>query len=266
MISDRKFDVIVEKYLEELRKRDILGMLGAAALSTATPTDAQIAHAPTVTHSITAQPTDLYKVAFDYIKRHEGLRLQPYKDIGGHLTIGIGHKILPGEDFSKGITIEQAYSLFKKDLNSKMVTARGLFPKFDSYPVDVKTALLDGIYRGDHRKEFRTTKLINTNRWAEAAKEYLRNADYVKSKQQDTGVWKRMYQNSQILTNYDKQIPRTESIQKDRIRKLKKGMDHKWKPPRSIARFQTIGITPDGVRREYPLFSGRGDSNSWTGG
>lgn len=40
----------------------------------------------------------------DFIKGYEKLRLKEYKDQAGNETIGYGHKILPGEDFSKGIT------------------------------------------------------------------------------------------------------------------------------------------------------------------
>lgn len=47
----------------------------------------------------------------DFIKRHEGLRLKPYSDQAGHSTIGYGHKIEPREDFSKGITAEEATAL-----------------------------------------------------------------------------------------------------------------------------------------------------------
>jgi lysozyme len=52
----------------------------------------------------------------DFIKGYEKLRLNEYKDQAGNETIGYGHKILPGEDFSKGITKAQALALLKSDV------------------------------------------------------------------------------------------------------------------------------------------------------
>ena len=50
------------------------------------------------------------------IKQYEGLRLQPYDDGAGNQTIGYGHKIKDGEDFSDGITEDQAEALLESDL------------------------------------------------------------------------------------------------------------------------------------------------------
>ncbi len=55
-------------------------------------------------------------VAIEFIKLFEGCRLHVYIDIAGLKTIGIGHLIRKGEDFSAGITREQAEELLKKDL------------------------------------------------------------------------------------------------------------------------------------------------------
>lgn len=56
-----------------------------------------------------------------YLKNEEGYRQFPYDDPGGHDagdadTVGFGHLILPGEDFSNGLTIAQAEALLEKDL------------------------------------------------------------------------------------------------------------------------------------------------------
>lgn len=45
----------------------------------------------------------------------EGLRLQPYQDEAGHPTIGVGHKIKPGEVFRK-ITKEEAMLILEEDV------------------------------------------------------------------------------------------------------------------------------------------------------
>lgn len=55
------------------------------------------------------------QTGLDKIKRHEGLRLYPYKDEAGHWTIGYGHKLLPGEWYDK-INEQQAEDLLRQDL------------------------------------------------------------------------------------------------------------------------------------------------------
>lgn len=46
----------------------------------------------------------------------EGCVLHVYKDAAGLPTIGVGHLIRKGEDFSTGLTTEQAQDLLQKDL------------------------------------------------------------------------------------------------------------------------------------------------------
>lgn len=53
----------------------------------------------------------------DLIKSHEGCRLTIYEDSRGFPTIGYGHKILPGEDFSAGMTQQEADVLLASDLS-----------------------------------------------------------------------------------------------------------------------------------------------------
>src|SRR5579872_1827793 len=49
------------------------------------------------------------------IESFEGLRLEVYNDAAGLPTIGYGHLITVGEDFSNGLTLEQAQELLAKD-------------------------------------------------------------------------------------------------------------------------------------------------------
>lgn len=51
---------------------------------------------------------------FNFIKSHEGCRLQAYRDVGGTLTIGWGHT--SGVTEGMTITQEQADAMFKADL------------------------------------------------------------------------------------------------------------------------------------------------------
>lgn len=61
-------------------------------------------------------PENLAKLK-DQIKRHEGVRLKPYKDTVGLWTIGVGHLLgetLP-EKYKNGITQEECDALYEKD-------------------------------------------------------------------------------------------------------------------------------------------------------
>jgi lysozyme len=57
---------------------------------------------------------------------HAGPALIPYNDKFGYMTIGYGHKILPGEDFKNGITEDEAMELFKKDIAERIKIVNGL--------------------------------------------------------------------------------------------------------------------------------------------
>lgn len=51
------------------------------------------------------------------IRRHEALRLEPYKDIAGHWTVGYGHKLLPHESIER-ITEQRAVELLTSDVGT----------------------------------------------------------------------------------------------------------------------------------------------------
>lgn len=54
-------------------------------------------------------------LGIELIKKHEGVRLEPYQDVAGLWTIGIGHLIKPGEEFTS-ISEEEAEDILRKDL------------------------------------------------------------------------------------------------------------------------------------------------------
>jgi len=60
-------------------------------------------------------PQSLSPSGLDFIARHEGYSGQIYNDSAGYPTIGYGHLIKPGEDFSGGITQQQASDLLAQD-------------------------------------------------------------------------------------------------------------------------------------------------------
>lgn len=82
----------------------------------------------------------------DLVKAWEGIEdgdpttvnLDPYLDIAGRWTIGWGHLILGHEDFSTGITTEQAEALLTEDLHEAEAAVNRLVrvplsqPQFDA--------------------------------------------------------------------------------------------------------------------------------------
>jgi len=168
-----------------------------------------------------------------YIGRHEGFENKVYNDSYGNPTIGIGHKIKDDDQavfdmvFGDGVvdkdkilsgqqtlTDPQVISLFQVDVAEKLATAKRIFPKFDSYSKEMKAALLSGVYRGEHKKRYRTTDLINAGKYPEAAYEYLRNTEYQNAKRDlylsrkenrpspTAGIPPRMEENARIIRNY----------------------------------------------------------------
>lgn len=52
----------------------------------------------------------------DFLCAWEGCRLQVYEDAAGYPTIGVGHLICDGEDYSAGITHDEAMDLLREDV------------------------------------------------------------------------------------------------------------------------------------------------------
>lgn len=260
----KDFDAIVEQILrdtpcytqeqlDELNKKGLASM-GAAALLTF-PTFSYYASTskggPDVENIAISE--NLITALTNRILPEEGFSATVYKDVYGIPTIGYGHKILPNEDFSDGITKQRAIDLFKQDIVFKINIARSLFPALDSYPIPLQVALIDGVYRGEHKRNYKTTQLINAGKWEEAAKEYLNNREYLKAKQTGSGVAKRMERNSAAMAQYGSSQPTQvaslnvrESLQRLKIKKMKSGLNYKPRTPKSRARFQTTGYTPKG--------------------
>jgi len=144
------------------------------------------------------------KKAGDYIKRNEGVKNKLYKDSKGYWTIGIGHLVTPQElPYYRGKTLSEneIYSLFAKDLQSKLSMVKRDFPNYDSYSDDLKIAILDGYFRGDLSGSPRTRELINKGNFKAAAQEYLNNAEYRAALKSGSGVASRMQRNAKVFAN-----------------------------------------------------------------
>jgi lysozyme len=56
------------------------------------------------------------QAGIDFTKGFEGFSAAPYKDVAGVWTVGYGHKIKEGEDFSMGISMSQGETLLYDDM------------------------------------------------------------------------------------------------------------------------------------------------------
>jgi len=73
------------------------------------------------------------------IRQHEAFMAKPYDDGAGNLTIGYGHLIVAGENYSAGITEVQAESLFKQDVG------RVVNPALDRITIDLTQNQVDAL-------------------------------------------------------------------------------------------------------------------------
>lgn len=113
---------------------------------------------------------EIPEIAIEFITKEEGCVLHIYKDQIGYPTIGIGHLILPGEDFSAGITQEQAEEMLRKDLQKTALSIQRLI----TVPIDDEqySALLSWTYNLGTGALQRSTMRSKLNR-----EEYMGAAD-----------------------------------------------------------------------------------------
>jgi GH24 family phage-related lysozyme (muramidase) len=158
-----------------------------------------------------------------YIAHSEGFRNRVYNDGRGNLTIGIGH-LLKRQDAvlfrhlfgnavdynqvrlgKQSLTNDQVFKLFEYDLDIHLKRAKRLFPSFEKYPIYVKLALTDSVFRGDMARK--TIQYINAGDWDRAAKEYINRYDYKNRKKLGiSGIGPRMERNQQAMLNYAKEL------------------------------------------------------------
>ena len=157
----------------------------------------------------------------EIIADFEGIKQKVYLDTRGIMTVGVGFNMqqadaraifqrnLPGVSFDDvlsgktSLTKPQAIQLFQETLKDKVQTTKRLFPNYEKYPNEVKTALVNGVFRGEFKSTQKTVKYINNGEWDKVADEYLDRADYRASKPgKDGGIRKRMDYNANIFRGY----------------------------------------------------------------
>lgn len=135
---------------------------------------------PSATPETTTYPTDspnaslqITEHGLTLIQGFEGLRLTPYYDAGGKLTIGYGHLIKPGEFYAQ-ITGEEANALLRKDIQ----VAEAYVKRYVETPLNYQqfSALVSLVYNIGPGQFQRSSMLIalNEGNTERAAKEFLR--------------------------------------------------------------------------------------------
>lgn len=106
-------------------------------------------------------------------------------DDRGKQAIAYGHNLSDEEIakkvFVNGITDEQATQVLKNDIERKRQETSGFIPKLNAFSEELRNALLVATFRGDLKKEHKTTKLINQGKFIEAADEFLNHKEYQKA-------------------------------------------------------------------------------------
>ena len=125
----------------------------------------------------------------EMLKRHEGLRLKPYRDTQGYLTIGYGWNLdanpLPADyaaclRVTGAITEAMADHLLTISIDMAERDCRGIYPGFDRFSEARRAALINFLFNlGSTRalKFKKMRKAIEAEDWEEAANQ-VNDSDY----------------------------------------------------------------------------------------
>lgn len=123
----------------------------------------------------------------------------------------VGEKDASGQqiDFNKilwgkqQLSQDQIKKLVISDIGTHEEIGKKLFPKLDEYPAFVKAALLNGVYRGEFKKDYKVVKAINAGDFKLAADLYLQRYDYKNAKKLGiSGIIPRMNENKAAMLVY----------------------------------------------------------------
>ena len=241
-IDYNKIAPIVEQNIKQIEQPDYDRPGTIIEQPTATPETPQKPRGASVSPPSKEQ-VSLPLISDSLIKR-EGLRTKVYDDEAGYATIGIGHmmgkivskdkngiptKIIPNERSKKvfqelfgnsvnfnavatgrqTLSTNQVKQLAEKvDIPQHYKMAENLFPNINEYPDYVKYALLNGVFRGEFKKDYQVTKAINEGNFGKASHLYLQRKDYnlAKTTGRLRGIIPRMDENKYALLKYALQL------------------------------------------------------------
>jgi len=104
-----------------------------------------------------------------YLIKHEGIKLKPYVDTVGKLTIGVGRNL---DD--NGIDADEAIYMLKNDIKNTQQDLKSIFKDFNELPDNVKLALTDMMFNMGKTRFLEFKKMIQAIKdkdFKEAAKQ-----------------------------------------------------------------------------------------------
>jgi GH24 family phage-related lysozyme (muramidase) len=125
-------------------------------------------------------------------------------------TVGFG--ITPKSSSGFNVKIGQRVPLYvanmalDQEIDEKLKVVNRRIPIFNNLPAELRIPMLSSFYRGSLSGSPKTIKKINKGDFTGAAKEFLNNKEYRKSKKEGTGVAPRMEELANILRQYGEEI------------------------------------------------------------
>ena len=95
----------------------------------------------------------------DFLREVEGLKLKPYKDTQGILTIGYGRNLE-----SRGINLTEAELMLNRDVNDVVADLVDIFPNFFSMPENLRIVLVSMMFNLGKDKFLSFKKFIDAVR------------------------------------------------------------------------------------------------------
>lgn len=102
--------------------------------------------------------------------KHEGVKLKPYRDTAGVLTIGVGHNL------ENGITHKTVMQILDDDIDVATQDAKKIFPSLLTFSDNRQAALIELVFNmglGTFSKFHTTIACIHAGNWKLGARNLL---------------------------------------------------------------------------------------------
>jgi len=95
----------------------------------------------------------------ELIKKHEGIRLRPYKDSVGILTVGVGHNLE-----ANGISVAVAELMLEEDIAIAVNELKDIFEEWEEIQESVKSVLIDMMFNLGYTRFSKFKRMIGAIR------------------------------------------------------------------------------------------------------